>query len=160
MGSFPSQGKIPHSPLGARGSDLSATTAGLLLHVYPRGQTKAAVLTPVSGRSSRAPQPRPQKVLVALVLNSESELIVAAGLWGLVMGGQILRMYVSWGGLFNFFHFQHAWELGETRWAQSAKQDEKRMALSCPTPLENTEGEGEALRGEKTAEDKRCREII
>lgn len=61
---------------------------------------------------------------------------------------------------FNFFHFQQAWELGETRWVQSVKQDEKNGSPLPYLILENTEGEGKALRGEKTAEDKRCREII
>lgn len=48
---------------------------------------------------------------------------------------------MSLGGLFDFFHFQHAWELGGTRrWAQAAKQDEKNCSQLPYLTLGNTEG--------------------
>lgn len=52
-------------------SHLSAATAGLLLYIYSKGQTRTEVLTSESGRSPLAPQPSSQEVLVALMLNSE-----------------------------------------------------------------------------------------
>lgn len=64
---------------------------------------------------------------------------------------------MSPGGLSDFFYFQHAWEHGEMRrWAQAAKQDEKNGSQLPFSTLGGSEGEGEAQRGEETAEDERC----
>lgn len=91
-------------------------------------------LTSVSGRPPLAPQPSPQEVLVALVLNLEpGEVTVAAGLWGVVMGETDPEDACLLGGFLIFSTSNMLGNLGEREDGPRLQSKMKRMALSCPT---------------------------